>query len=585
MGNGHQNGWLSGEGQSVQRTALAETVEAEAPVAPEACTIDGRGLTIAEIARVASGAEVRLSEKEAVRDRIRQSADFIARAVEEGTPIYGVTTCFGGMADRVIPKSIGAELQMNLIWSHKAGTGAYLPVADVRAAMLLRANSLTHGVSGIRLELIQRFETFLNAGVTPLVHEFGSIGASGDLIPLAYIAGALTGVDRKYRVNFDGEEVDCVTAIKQLGLAPLPLLPKEGLALINGTSVMTGIAANAVHRARHMLAVSMGAHSLMIQALNGSHQSFLPFIHARKPHPGQLWAASQILDLLHGSRLTHQHHNGRQDHLEGKLIQDRYSIRCLPQFIGPIADGIEQIARQIEVEANSVTDNPLIDVENGVVYHCGNFLGQYIGVAMDQLRYHLGMLAKHLDTQIALLVAPEFNHGLPPSLVGNPAREINVGLKPLQLTANSIMPMLSFYGNSLADRFPTHAEQFNQNINSMGFGSANLARRSLEIFEQYAAVALLFAVQAVDLRTYVMEGHYDARRTLSPASLRLYEAVRHAAGRPASPARPFLWNDNEQFLDGTISRVTAALGSDDEILTSLNGTLRSMEGCARPIVQ
>src|SRR6185312_12197425 len=158
-----------------------------------------------------------------LRRRIRASAEFIASAVEAGTPIYGVTTCFGGMADRAIPKATGAELQRNLLWSHKAGTGAPLPVQDVRAGMLLRANSLTQGVSGIRLEVIERFETFLNARVTPQVREFGSIGASGDLIPLAYIAGALTGLDRRYRVDFDGEETDCVTALDRLGLPALPL--------------------------------------------------------------------------------------------------------------------------------------------------------------------------------------------------------------------------------------------------------------------------------------------------------------------------------------------------------------------------
>jgi phenylalanine ammonia-lyase len=167
------------------------------------------------------------------------------------------------------------------------------------------------------------------------------------------------------------------------------------------------------------------------------------------------------------------------------------------------------------------------------------------------------MVAKHLDTQIAMAVAPEFSHGLTPSLVGNPAREVNVGFKPLQLTANSLMPMLGFYGNSLADRFPTHAEQFNQNINSLGLGSANLTRRSLDVFEQYMAVALLFGVQAADLRTHAALGHYDARSALSPSSRRLYEAVRTVTARPASKSRPFVWNDDEQFLDTLVGSVTA----------------------------
>jgi phenylalanine ammonia-lyase len=409
------------------------------------------------------------------------------------------------------------------------------------------------------------------------VREFGSIGASGDLVPLAYIAGCLTGLDPDYTVDFQGEETDCITALDRLGLAPLNLLPKEGLALMNGTSVMTGVAANCVARARVMVALGMGAHALLIQAMRGSLQSFHPFIHAHKPHPGQLWAAEQMLAMLGGSQLVQDDLDGHRNHRQGKLLQDRYSIRCLPQFLGPVVDGLAAIARQVEIEANSVTDNPLIDAPHGAVYHCGNFLGQYIGVGMDQLRYHMGMMAKHLDSQIAMVVAPEFNQGLTPSLAGNPEREVNVGFKPLQLTANSIMPMLSFYGNSLADRFPTHAEQFNQNINSLGFGSANLARRSLDILEQYMAIALLFGVQAADLATHAAAGHYDARCTLSPASRNLYEAVRLVTGRPASMSRPFLWNDNEQFLDAHVACVLADIRTGGDTVQAVGELVRSLE--------
>jgi phenylalanine ammonia-lyase len=509
--------------------------------------------------------------------RIRESSRFIQRAVELETPIYGVNTSFGGMADRVIPRNTAAELQRNLVWSHKTATGERLPVADVRAAMLLRANSLTTGISGVRLEIIQRFEIFLNERVTPHVREFGSIGASGDLVPLAYIAGSLIGLHPDYTVDFQGKETDCVTALRRLGLPPLDLLPKEGLALMNGTSVMAGVAANCVARARVMLALAMGTHALLIQALHGSLQSFHPFIHMHKPHPGQVWAAAQMLEALRGSQLVQDDLDGRRNHRDGKLLQDRYSIRCLPQFLGPVVDGIAAIARQVEVEANSVTDNPLIDAASEAVYHCGNFLGQYIGAGMDQLRYHIGMMAKHLDAQIAMTVAPEFSHGLPPSLVGNPAREVNVGLKPLQLTANSIMPMLGFYGNSLADRFPTHAEQFNQNINSLGFGSANLARRSLDICEQYMAVALLFGVQAADLRTYATSGHYDARSSLSPATRNLYAAVRSVTGRPALKNRPLVWNDNEQFLDVHVARIVADIRAGGETVEAVGKLVASLE--------
>ena len=455
------------------------------------------------------------------------------------------------------------------MWFLKSGSGRRLPLADVRAAMLLRINSHLHGASGIRLELIQRMEKFLNAGVTPHVYEFGSIGASGDLVPLSYITGALVGLDPSYNVDFNGEQMDAPTALSKLGLEPLQLLPKEGLAMMNGTSVMTGIATNCVHDTKILLGLSVGVHALAIQGLNGTNQSFHPFIHKLKPHSGQLWAANQMLNLLAGSRLIREELDGSHDYRGEHPIQDRYSLRCLPQYMGPIVDGIEQIKRQIEVEINSATDNPLIDVENQACYHGGNFLGQYVAVAMDQLRYYIGLLAKHLDVQIALLVAPEFNNGLPPSLVGNQQRHVNMGLKGLQIAGNSIMPLLTFYGNSIADRFPTHAEQFNQNINSQGFASANLASRSVEIFQQYMAIALMFGVQAVDLRTYAVAEHYDARACLSPATRDLYMAVREVVGQPPDPDRPYIWNDHEQGLDEHIARITTDIASDGQIVAAV----------------
>jgi phenylalanine ammonia-lyase len=431
-------------------------------------------------------------------------------------------------------------------------------------------------VSGVRLELIRRIETFLNAGVTPHVHQFGSIGASGDLVPLASITGALIGLDTCFTVDFDGEETDALTALERLGLPRLHLRPKEGLVMVNGTSVMTGIAANCVYDTRVLLALTMGAHALALQALGGTNQSFHPFIYAHKPHPGQEWAAASMRSLLAGSRLIRSETDDRHDGRGPGLIQDRYSLRCLPQYLGPIIDGVAQIARQIEVEINSATDNPLIDVEHQVSYHCGNFLGQYVGVAMDQLRYYLGLLAKHLDVQIALLVAPEFNNGLPPSLIGNPARKVNMGLKGLQLTGNSIMPLLTFFGNSLADRFPTHAEQFNQNISSQGCVSANLARQAIEMFQQYMAIALMFGVQAVDLRTYTVTGQYDARACLSPATARLYEALREVVGRLPSATLPYIWNDNEQPFDTHIARIAADIAAGGRIPQAANDIVLSL---------
>jgi phenylalanine ammonia-lyase len=284
-----------------------------------------------------------------------------------------------------------------------------------------------------------------------------------------------------------------------------------------------------------------------------------------------------MLRWLEGSKLIRNEMNGKTDYRgEKELIQDRYSLRCLAQYMGPIVEGIATVTRQVETEINSATDNPLLDPEREASYHGGNFLGQYIGVGMDQLRYYVGLLAKHVDVQISLVAAPEFSGGLPPSLVGNTARKVNTGIRALQLTGNSIMPLLTFMGNSLADRFPSHAEQFNQNINSQGFGSANLARQSVEMFRQYLATAALVAVQAVDIRTNLLCGHFDARTELSGLSRELYVAVKSAVGKPPSKDRPLIWNDNEQPLDRWIADVAGDLRSEGPIVETLAATLAAL---------
>ena len=539
--------------------------------------VRGGNLSIDDVVQVARlKAEVRLTDEEEVLRRVEASSAYIINATEACRPaadtipptckpIYGVTTGFGGMASVFIPPEMARNLQQNLIRYHKAGAGRLLPLADVRAAMLIRVNSHLLGLSGVRLDLIRRMVAFLNTNVTPHVREFGSIGASGDLTPLAAITGALIGLDKSFMVDFDGEEIDALTALGRLGLPPMELLPKEGLAMINGTCVMTGIAAQCVHDANTLLDLAMGAHALFIQGLAGTNQSFHPFIHKNKPHPGQVRAAADILRLLEGSKCIRDELEGRLDYEMGKLIQDRYSIRCLPQYMGPLLDGFDMVSRQVTTEINSASDNPLIDPEKGMDYHGGNFLGQYIGVAMDHLRYYLGLMAKHLDVQIALLSTPEFSNGLPPCLIGNPDRKVNMGLKALQICGNSIMPLISYYGQSLVDRFPTHAEQFNQNINSLGLGSASLARQSIEAFHQYMAVALIFGVQAVDLRAYLVAGLYDARTLLSPATLPLYEAVRQVVGSRPSPDRPYIRNDDEQALEEHIERIALDIASGGRI--------------------
>lgn len=536
--------------------------------------LNGKDLTIKDVHQVSNlQLRVSLTEGAEVLDRIYKSRDIVSETIERGEALYGVTTPFGGMANVQIPFEEAEALQNNLPWPHKTGTGDRLHDQDVRAAMLLRANSLMQGASGVRLSLIQRFVDCLNAGFTPHVYEFGSIGASGDLVPLSYILGSVIGLDPAYKVSLQGESLDSVTALRKAGLSPFSLAPKEGLAVINGTSVMTGMAANCMYEAEALLSMSLGAHAFFFQGLGASNQSFHPVIQAYKPHRGQAWIAERMLQLLQGSHMIRDELEGGSRNLDREPIQDRYSLRCLPQYLGPIVENMSHIRNQLEVEMNSATDNPLIDPDYGCSLNCGNFLGQYIGLGMDQLRHYFGLLAKHLDVQIAMLVAPEFNNGLSASLVGNEDRYTNIGLKGLQITANSIMPLLTFYGSSLTDRFPTHAEQFNQNINSQGFGSAYLARQSLKIMQRYIALAFMFGIQCVDLRAKKQQGHYDARSLLSSSTLRIYESIHEVLGIPYSEERPYVWDDNQQSLDGHINAITEDICGDGEIKRAMKEEL------------
>ncbi|HET6763069.1 MAG TPA: aromatic amino acid ammonia-lyase, partial [Longimicrobiaceae bacterium] len=443
--------------------------------------------------------------------------------------------------------------------------GDWLAAEQVRAAMLVRMNSLLRGASGVRVELVERLAALLNAGATPRVPEFGSIGASGDLVPLAYIAGAAVGHAAGYEVELGGRVMPSADALAELELPPMPLQAKEALALINGTSASAGIAAACVHDARRLFAVLVGTHALAFQAMGGSTQALHPFVHDQKPHPGQGAVAAVLRGLLAGSRMSVD----RVDERDGELIQDRYSIRTLPQYLGPTADALAQVAREVETELNSATDNPLVNPATGEILHGGNFQGSYLALGMDRVRHHLALLAKQMDAQLALLMTPAFSRGLPPSLSGNPARAVNVGMKPLQLTANSLLPLLLFHGQPIADRFPTHAEQFNQNVNSQSFNAARLTDRALRLMEHYLAAALIACVQAVDLRTHASAGHYDARALLSPATSALYDAVREVLACPPRRERPLLRDDHEQRMDVWMAAVASDLASDGRIAAAV----------------
>ena len=532
--------------------------------------LDGQDLSVPQVCRLANEPQqASVKASDALAERLQRSADMVTQAVSQNRSIYGVTTGFGGMAGIAVPGEMAAASQNNLLAFLATGAGTPIDSRHVRTAMLLRANVLAKGCSGVRFELVDRILQLLNAGVTPVVRELGSIGASGDLVPLATIARAITGETGFVEVELDGQVMHGADALNRLNLAPLPLLPKEGLALVNGTSFSAAIAAHCVNEIRSLLAVSLVVQSMMMESLLAQRDPFESFVHAQKPHPGQVWTATILRELLNARHVEANGHSPQ--------VQDRYSLRCFPQYMGPVVESIVRSQRVVETEMNSVSDNPLVDPETGRFYQSGNFLGQYVGIAMDDLRRSVGLLAKHLDVQIATLVAPEFNHGLPASLRGSESPAFNMGLKGLQITGNSIMPLLTHIANPLVDHFPTHAEQFNQNVNGLSWGAANLAWKSVGLFQHYLSVATVFAIQACDLRARNSFDHFDGRSTLGETATAFYEAASEAIGVAPGRQYPLIRNDRDQWIEQYLSAIHAELARRGPVVTTLNSVLTSLD--------
>ena len=549
---------------------LKERVDLKRARRRQTFNLNGSFVSLGCFNRIVSDYEqVRLDVSTGTASRMASSVAAVENAVEQGEVIYGVTTGFGGMANEQISCEQATALQGNLLNFLAAGAGPELDPRHVRGAMALRANVLLQGCSGIRLEIVKRLIKFLNAGATPVVREYGSIGASGDLVPLACIARAITGQNDFSRIRIDGELRTSQEVLNQFKLSPIELQAKGGLALVNGTSFSAAIAANAACEARNLLAISFSVQSMLMRSLLVDTGPFDAFVHRCKPHPGQIWSATTIRELL-----TNQ---CESKVAETDTVQDRYSLRCFPQYTGPIVEGIARVQSVVEREMNAVSDNPLIDPATGQFHQSGNFLGQYVGIAMDDLRRFIGLLAKHIDVQIATVVSPQFNGGLSASLRGNDDKPYNMGLKGLQICGNSIMPMLTYQANPIVEHFPTHAEQFNQNINGLSWGAANLAWKSVQMYQQYLAIGLITAVQAVDLRAKQVLGHYDGRQLLGKSNQRIYSTVCSLLDAKPNQDQPFLFDDSDRWLEQDIEKLANDLGSQGSLIKDASPILKSFD--------
>jgi histidine ammonia-lyase len=456
------------------------------------------------------------------------------RILEEDGVVYGVTTGYGDSCTVEVPPNLVAELPVHLTRFHGCGTGRYLSVEAGRAVMIARLVSLARGYSGVSMQLLELLATFIDKNIVPLIPEEGSVGASGDLTPLSYLAGALMG---ERQVYVDGVARDSADVLKEFGLTPHTLRPKEGLALMNGTAVMTALACIAFSRAEYLTKLASRITSLATLALKGNVFHFSKELFDLKPHPGQMQVAYWIRSDL-------EHEEMPRNPLR---LQDRYSIRCAPHVIGVLADALPYFRSQIETELNSTNDNPIIDPDHELVLHGGHFYGGHIAFVMDSMKNAVANIADLLDRQMALLVDTKYNNGLASNLSGasKDRAMINHGFKAVQIgvsacTAEALKLTMP------ASVFSRSTECHNQDKVSMGTISARDCVRVLELTEQVAAAVLLASVQALELR--LRAGELDDNHLL-PTLLEMKDSV----------FSDFEFLTEDRPLDGELRRFTSMI--------------------------
>jgi histidine ammonia-lyase len=455
--------------------------------------LDGSSLTIQAVYDVAvNGARVELASES--RDRMNRTQAVVAGIIERGDVVYGVNTGFGKLSEIAIPLDRLADLQVNLVRSHAAGVGPFLPIREVRAMMLLRANVLAKGFSGARPELVDLLIGMLNERLHPPIHEQGSVGASGDLAPLAALGLALIG---EGQLSHDGSAYrDAADMLRDHGLEPVTLGPKEGITLINGTQAHTAIAALAVHDAMILWRAAHVAGAMSLEALLGTPVAFDTRIQDARGQIGQSKSAEFLRELLEGSELRESHRYG------DPRVQDAYCLRCMPQVHGPVLDALEWIEGIVSREINAATDNPLV-FENGETLSGGNFHGQAVGMALDLLAIVLTNLATISERRIDRLVHPDFNQGLPAFL--SPEAGVNSGFMMAQVTAAAIASECKVLSHpATVDTIPTDGNR--EDVVPMSMGAAWKARRVVDNVRNVLAVELMCAAQGLDCRLPLKPG-------------------------------------------------------------------------------
>jgi histidine ammonia-lyase len=491
--------------------------------------LGGDALRIEDVVALARGeAEAALDGAPAARERLAAAARHVEAALRDGQAIYGVTTGVGASLGNEIPPGLQADLPLHLVRFHGCGTGRILDETEAAAVVAARAASLARGWSGVRPALVERLCDLLNLRLLPRIPEEGSVGASGDLTPLSYVASLLAG---EREATLRGVAMSAADALAAAGLAPLSLAPKESLSVMNGTSFMAGLGCIAFARAQRLARLASALSAVASDVVHGNPGHFDARLFAAKPHPGSVRCAAWIRDDLATE-------NGRPP---AARLQDRYSIRCAPHVIGVLVDALEFARGVLEIELNGVNDNPLVDPDSGEVLHGGNFYGGHVAFVLDALKAALASVADLLDRQLTLVCLPETSGGLPANLVAatGPDAITHHGFKAMQITASALAAEAQKLTMPAA-AFSRSTESHNQDKVSMGAIAAREALRAAELTETIAAIHLLALCQAVDLRG------------AEPRALR--SRALHAAVRKAVPK---LVADRRQ--DHDVERVLALL--------------------------
>ena len=482
----------------------------------DAVVLTGADLTISDVEAVARGGAGAVLDGDA-RARMEEARAVVERLVDAGEVVYGITTGFGDLATTFIPPADARRLQQNLLVSHAVGVGPALPRDVVRAMLLLRANTLALGHSGCRPAVVDRLLRFLELGIHPVVPAQGSVGASGDLAPLAHLALPLIG---RGEVELGGHVMPALLALREEGLDPLVLEAKEGLALLNGTQLMSGIGALLLADADRLARTASVAAAQSVEALLGTDVAYAAAYQLARPHPGQVAVAAELRHLLRDSGLMSHHYASTHK------VQDPYSIRCVPQVHGAVRDALDYLRRVLDVEMNAATDNPLVFPEGGVadadaaatggglVISGGNFHGEPIALALDFAKLAVAELGAISERRIALLLDARLNGGLPPFLA--PASGLNSGMMMLQYTAAALASENKVLVHpASADSIPTSANQ--EDHVSMGATAARHARDVLDNVERILALELLVGAQALDLRRAAVAAALGAPTGGAPA--------------------------------------------------------------------